>query len=1796
MNLLDSYNNITNFFSFEELYEGKIVKVNDDNSCYVNVYKFFITNKDVNDVYDSNIVVSTSNIENLSGNLTLTKSNSILCKPMVNNANCRKVNPNDNVLVMFLNGDPQRPYYIDAYLPSVTTPINGDIIFKNNNIEISTVIDEEDPKIIFKIKDSVFVFDKDTKFGTGDGNGDGSGNGTNTEIQENITVIQGSLSDLDWELLRKLLALNGLKREFEDLKDKYSVAMGVADYFKVTDEDRKDIVEAYEQLVALMDPIIENLEVNADEIDIEEVNKIFFNYSKQYNQLIGFFLKHKGMGGDLVQPLPEITDENLESTIRDMIYVVNTKTSKKFLKDIIEDGIFSVEEKKLLSNEIIMINNEKQILEILAPLHYDKENSVERLHTLYEEQYDILTEYISPMMVAHYEDTEIGKEEFFNKFMDYFTQRLTLYNELYDYSIKIYDDKKDMFNSYSNDSKLTLEEKKSILNFLKIYQNEKTPFEGLCRLYNVNMKTYTSVFGILEMEIGKMNNTTEDQMIDKEDFMKNFHLFVESRNKLLETIIAISSAYIETLIEGIHIGGVNLIYNSSFLYEFREWSYPNYSEIYIDQILDDEIYEKFLYTDAPKVKATLTPTFIKCKKDDYLVLNFYLRSPERAKLLFTINDSEGNPLSLPYTVEAAPSLDFLNYIVPFTIIKEPSKINLKNKPSLLIENVDGNSSIDITRLKLEFGTNPSEWSPAPEDQKYLEEKFQSIIHEMSSSITQTIDQIKLSVDKFYSKVTESFEEIRKENASVTVEIGNIELSLSDIYQKSEQVIEHLGGLEVVTDIFTVHDKISKLQMDYEGMHLSVRDLLTEITQTASRLDGILQEGGLIESVKGSILDYNNDLKGMGGILTKLSMEMQMQTNYIDGVKESISKIEHLEEQTLIMEGNFERIENSLTSISSTNILDLEFDSEGNIVKSNFVDDYRKQYAGITTRIDSVETQARDTQTELEKYMEKIGDLNFEDSTLSILERISSLLVDINGITADVGRLQGTIHNLETLEPTDFLNNFTFTHTLDKWSPVGELTYDNEGNLEVSSCLNRLCLEKKTDEWYSGIMATNLTSKQPLRVVSDIFRVEADEMYKFSIFIKDHPSNTRGEWRIGIRLYDKSKLRINGYLNVSKTLTDQLWFQKNDGINKISRNYSMYVYPYNSDIKDINLLVRGNCTNAVRMNEDSYYMDFIIEYWTDRYEPILYIDNPEAFIVRSQQVEQLKLLQNADLAIQPDNIMMTVKNHKIYQDDLEALGKYTDTKFEIADGKIEGIIQDSITYDDGGNEIKLKDAISINRQNISNNLTLIGEVQRDISSIIGNINVMAGLNIIGSNVFKVDNEGIITPDSITLYAYIKDALGAVDESQNNTRVVWRIDNEIIEINISDDTKMLTIPSLYVVNKDSIRIKATSEDGTMFDECSIVKLSDGEDSITMILSNEFIGIPCNSDATIMDYSQAYTTIDIYEGVHKRTEDWNIEIENEMNETGLEHSYNSDKRLLTIDKLNKDAANIRIIGRRTKAGYEMEVSKTLQVVKIKKGDTGDAGSSGWTIHLSNEAQSIPVKTTMHPYNSETYWTDVQLFYGPYEILDFDIDPIPSQYNISVYVNNNTVPKTVSFVTNESSPILNKEGTFTIGITTQDPYSGKTVRLSKDFSWTCSIQGESASMVTLTPDTKIFKSEDGGETYSPNEITISATYQNCNFSRWEISNNVENIEFTPLDSTNYTGISATTSGIRILWDSNAFPNDVGSIAIRVITDVDDLTDTVTISKLYDRSDINEIAEKAYASYSYIDQNKYRIENAVQN
>ena len=223
---------------------------------------------------------------------------------------------------------------------------------------------------------------------------------------------------------------------------------------------------------------------------------------------------------------------------------------------------------------------------------------------------------------------------------------------------------------------------------------------------------------------------------------------------------------------------------------------------------------------------------------------------------------------------------------------------------------------------------------------------------------------------------------------------------------------------------------------------------------------------------------------------------------------------------------------------------------------------------------------------------------------------------------------------------------------------------------------------------------------------------------------------------------------------------------------------------------------------------------------------------------------------------------------------------------------------------------------------------------------------------------------------------------------------------------------------------------------------------------------------------------------------------------------------------------------------------------------------------VMLSNEAQVIATSNSRVPFSNQTFSTKVGVYMGSTEVKDFTIGAISSANGISVSVNQST--KTINFSVSTETTITADNGSFTIPVS----FNGNTY--SKKWTWAVSKQGNTgatgaqgagAKTVDIIASSQVFKSTDGGLTFSPTTITLTPKLQNVTYNGWQYSTN---------GGSTWSGLTNSISGwsvsngvLTISKDSSLFTSTVTSVTFCLNTNDSSVYDTMTIVKLYDVTDL---------------------------
>lgn len=214
-------------------------------------------------------------------------------------------------------------------------------------------------------------------------------------------------------------------------------------------------------------------------------------------------------------------------------------------------------------------------------------------------------------------------------------------------------------------------------------------------------------------------------------------------------------------------------------------------------------------------------------------------------------------------------------------------------------------------------------------------------------------------------------------------------------------------------------------------------------------------------------------------------------------------------------------------------------------------------------------------------------------------------------------------------------------------------------------------------------------------------------------------------------------------------------------------------------------------------------------------------------------------------------------------------------------------------------------------------------------------------------------------------------------------------------------------------------------------------------------------------------------------------------------------------------------------------------------------------FSIHLSNEAQQFPTDENRKVSENLSYYTDVSVIKGEVSNPNFTIGEIKSANGITISKNANRITFSV-----KAGVILPADsGSFDIPVT----LDGET--LIKTFSWSCQKSGAAAKSVKITASSTIFKSSDGGGTYSPDTITLSPSLQGgISFSKWQYSV-TGGSSWTDI-KTGTHGFTISSTSLIVSKNCDLFTSETTSITLRCLSSNEKYYDTITIQKMRDGKD----------------------------
>ena len=360
-------------------------------------------------------------------------------------------------------------------------------------------------------------------------------------------------------------------------------------------------------------------------------------------------------------------------------------------------------------------------------------------------------------------------------------------------------------------------------------------------------------------------------------------------------------------------------------------------------------------------------------------------------------------------------------------------------------------------------------------------------------------------------------------------------------------------------------------------------------------------------------------------------------------------------------------------------------------------------------------------------------------------------------------------------------------------------------------------------------------------------------------------------------------------------------------------------------------------------------------------------------------------------------------------------------------------------------------------------------------------------------------------------------------------------------------------------------------------TITKNKQGDDGITINLSNENHSFVANSEGKI-DYPQSTsTTVLVYKGDVRQ----GFTIDGvSATPSGMTVSYeqNSDTITFSVNKWqegNSELAKNGTIEIYIKVENEI-FTKTFTYTRIDTGKNGVDGLDGYTVYLTNEVHSFYCESNGSILEQQSTITTVKAFRGAEEITP-EIGSITSPQGLTVTKNG----VTITIKTDGKS--LADNGSFNIPITVDDRTFVKVFSWVKSYKGQDGQDGENAKYVVVSGE-QVFRYPKGSTTPTPSSIVLSVSkFNTTEKGRWQY----KNINGTYID------IGATSDTLTVTPSSGTLASS-GSCTFRYT--LGNCYDDITIVEVSDGLDGNS-GQTFYTWIMYADDaNGKNISNSPTN
>ena len=276
-----------------------------------------------------------------------------------------------------------------------------------------------------------------------------------------------------------------------------------------------------------------------------------------------------------------------------------------------------------------------------------------------------------------------------------------------------------------------------------------------------------------------------------------------------------------------------------------------------------------------------------------------------------------------------------------------------------------------------------------------------------------------------------------------------------------------------------------------------------------------------------------------------------------------------------------------------------------------------------------------------------------------------------------------------------------------------------------------------------------------------------------------------------------------------------------------------------------------------------------------------------------------------------------------------------------------------------------------------------------------------------------------------------------------------------------------------------------------------------------------------------------------------------------------------------------------------YKDTTSTETSPVNIT-GAMGKTGAAAINVFLSSESCSVPADNSGNVTSYVGTGTTIQLFEGATELTYDGIGTNNGFWKVTASGSNITPSSPTdsgqhATYGDHSAMALGSDTaliTYTISGKRTDGTDFSILRSQNFTKSKAGSDGAAGKVANIIASSQIFKSTDGGIVFSPDSIVLTPSLQNVTYSKWQYSTNGGTTWVDAESGSNGITIgtvNAVDNCLTLVKTSALYTSAITSVVFKLVTNDTAVSDTVTISKLYDVADLKIGASNLVKNTSYL-------------